>query len=91
MENGSLVTVSARNVPEGAWEDSSISSAFVALTVTDTGGVSQADLGRVFEPFFSTRENSRSGLGAYPGSQFREGDGGAVKVNSIFGRGTCSL
>ena len=89
MENGGLVTVSARNVPEGAWEDSSISGAFVALTVTDTGrGVSQADLGRVFEPFFSTKENGRVGLGLTQVHSFAKATGGAVKVNSIFGRGT---
>ncbi|MBB3595922.1 signal transduction histidine kinase/CheY-like chemotaxis protein [Rhizobium sp. BK529] len=89
MPNGGRVIVSARNVPEGVVEDPTLRGAFVALSVTDTGkGVDPPDLTRVFEPFFSTKENGRAGLGLTQVHSFARAAGGAVKVSSLAGRGS---
>ncbi|PWE53029.1 hybrid sensor histidine kinase/response regulator [Metarhizobium album] len=89
MKNGGRVTITARNVPEGAAEDPTIAGAFVALTIADTGkGVEPANLNRVFEPFFSTKESGRAGLGLTQVHSFAKAAGGVVKVTSLFGHGS---
>lgn len=89
MENGGRVTISARNVPEGADEDRSLRGAFVAITVTDSGqGVDTSNLLRIFEPFFSTKGDGRPGLGLTQVHTFAQAAGGAVKVTSLIGHGS---
>ncbi len=63
----------------------------VRLDVEDTGhGIREADLPRVFDPFFTTRsEGSGMGLGLAICKSVIEGLGGSIDVTSEFGRGSC--
>lgn len=89
MTGGGKVTISARNVLDGATEDAGLKGPFVALTISDTGtGVAPENLARVFEPFFSTKKNGGPGLGLTQVHSFASGSGGAVKVASLSGHGT---
>lgn len=89
MRDGGRVTISARNVPEAGLEDAKLRGAFVALTVTDAGkGVDPSSLARVFEPFFSTKENGQAGFGLTQVHSFTQAAGGAVKVSSLLGHGS---
>jgi signal transduction histidine kinase/ActR/RegA family two-component response regulator len=65
-------------------------ASFVSLTVTDDGrGMSPMTKGRVFEPFFSTKEgDEHSGLGLATVYGLTRQNGGHVSVRSEVGRGT---
>ncbi len=55
----------------------------VALTVADTGhGMSAATLARIFEPFFSTRGATGTGLGLWVSLEIVEKHGGTLRVRS---------
>jgi two-component system sensor histidine kinase HydH len=59
----------------------------VAVTVTDTGcGISAADLPRIFDENFSTRQGG--GLGLPIARRLVEQHGGAIRVESVEGRGS---
>ena len=89
MRDGGRVTISARNVAEAGLEDTQLRGAFVALSVTDAGkGVDASNLARVFEPFFSTKENGQAGLGLTQVHSFAQAAGGVVKVSSLLGHGS---
>lgn len=61
------------------------------LQVADTGrGIPRGIRGRIFEPFFSTREDEEaSGLGLPASVALLESCGGALHVESQEGRGSC--
>lgn len=60
----------------------------VALTVRDRGvGIAADDLGRVFDPYFTTRRTG-SGLGLPIAKNVVEGLGGTISVSSRVGIGT---
>jgi signal transduction histidine kinase len=60
----------------------------VLIEVTDRGaGVSAEDLGRVFDPFFTTRRTG-TGLGLAISRNIIEGMGGAITIESRPGAGT---
>jgi signal transduction histidine kinase len=63
---------------------------FVALSVRDDGkGIPEDVLGRVFEPFFSTKgERGGTGLGLSMVRWFAEQGGGVVEIASAVGQGT---
>jgi CheY-like chemotaxis protein len=63
---------------------------YVALTVRDTGsGIPAEALGRVFEPFFSTKgERGGTGLGLSMVRWFAEHAGGSAAIDSVVGQGT---
>jgi signal transduction histidine kinase/ActR/RegA family two-component response regulator len=89
LGSGGNVTISARNVADGQVEVPTIQGSFVALTVSDTGrGIAPDVLGRVFEPFFSTKTNNGSGLGLTQVHSFAQGNGGAVRATSLVGHGS---
>jgi signal transduction histidine kinase/CheY-like chemotaxis protein len=89
MTNGGKVMVTARNVSEGSFEDKRIKGSVVAITVADTGsGIPSADLERIFEPFFSTKDDRRPGLGLTQAHGFALGAGGIIKAASLPGHGS---
>jgi signal transduction histidine kinase len=62
--------------------------ATVAIRITDTGAGMDADaLGRVFEPYFSTKTTG-TGLGLPIARRNIELNGGTIDVDSAPGRGT---
>ncbi|RMG56975.1 MAG: HAMP domain-containing protein [Deltaproteobacteria bacterium] len=79
MPGGGTLTVSVRR---GEGE--------VLLVVEDTGvGIPKENLGRIFDPFFSTREVGRgTGLGLYVAYSIVKRHGGDIEVKSEVGKGT---
>lgn len=60
----------------------------VSIQISDTGvGISQDDLARIFEPFFSTRKKG-TGLGLWVTQDIVRQHGGRLEVTSEDGRGT---
>ncbi|MCL6580885.1 MAG: hypothetical protein K6U08_04615 [Firmicutes bacterium] len=77
MSAGGLLTLRARRDGGEA-----------VLEVSDTGvGIAPSDLGRVFEPFYTTKEGG-SGLGLAVCRRVIEAHGGRVLIRSTPGRGT---
>ncbi len=77
MAGGGTLLVAARRGPGG-----------VELAVGDTGGgIRPEDLGRIFDPFYSTKERG-TGLGLAFVQQVVGEHGGAVRCESAPGRGT---
>ncbi|MDH3328073.1 MAG: response regulator, partial [Desulfobulbaceae bacterium] len=68
----------------------SLEDNFCNLSVSDTGrGIAKADLGRIFEPFFSTKEVGKgTGLGLSICYRMVQGMGGEIRVESKEGEGT---
>jgi PAS domain S-box-containing protein len=91
MPNGGTVTISASNrqlnsdqlhgLPRGD---------YVRIAVQDTGtGISREDLGKVMEPFFTTKEVGKgSGLGLSMVYGFAKQSNGAFAIESEIGKGT---
>lgn len=75
----------------GSFEKGLRPGAYVAFEVRDDGkGIAREDLGRVFEPFFSTKAaGDGSGLGLSRVKGFAEQSGGTVRIESEVGKGTC--
>lgn len=60
----------------------------VVLTVTDTGeGIPRAEIGKVFEPFWTTKDFSGAGLGLSTAYGVVQRYGGSISVESEEGRG----
>ncbi|HYN83828.1 MAG TPA: ATP-binding protein [Pyrinomonadaceae bacterium] len=60
----------------------------VSIQISDTGrGISEGDLARIFEPFFSTRTKG-TGLGLWVTQDIVRHHGGRIEVSSAEGRGT---
>ncbi len=90
MPKGGKVTVSARNVDlsragagvvpgPGKW---------LEITVRDTGpGIPAENLQRIFEPYFTTKENG-SGLGLATSYSIVKNHGGMIEVSSVVNAGS---
>ena len=77
MPDGGVLTVSAQAVRDR-----------LELRVADTGrGIPRQDLERVFDPYFTTR-NQGTGLGLATVRTIVEAHGGRVRIASEQGRGT---
>lgn len=62
---------------------------FVAVTVADTGyGIDEADLPKIFQPFFSARKKRGLGLGLAICDRIIRNHGGRLEVRSKVGQGT---
>jgi signal transduction histidine kinase len=56
------------------------------IAVNDTGhGIRREDLGKVFEPFFSTKGNLGTGIGLWVARQLVERHGGQISISSSTG------
>jgi PAS domain S-box-containing protein len=77
MEKGGTLTLSARRKED-----------VIVLTVEDTGiGIPEAVLGRIFEPYFTTKADG-TGLGLTMAYKVVKEHGGDISVQSEAGRGT---
>ena len=94
MPNGGTLTIST---DEAAFETEHVQSqpelkagSYVVLSVADTGlGMNEETKARLFEPFFSIKENSKgAGLGLAMVYGIVKQNGGCVAVNSAPGGGT---
>jgi signal transduction histidine kinase/CheY-like chemotaxis protein len=92
MPEGGVVEVQAsnanrRNPTTGGVE------AFAQISVRDTGtGISPANLSRIFEPYFTTRQKgSGTGLGLATAFSIIRRHGGTLSVESTLGEGTVFL
>jgi PAS domain S-box-containing protein len=64
---------------------------YVRIEVKDTGvGIPTKDLGRVFDPYFTTKGN-RAGLGLTTAYHIMKGHGGSLVVESEEGAGTTAI
>jgi signal transduction histidine kinase len=78
MPQGGRLTVLAREVREG-----------VEILVADTGvGIPDEALPHIFEPFYTTKQESGSGLGLSVVWGIVERNGGEIEVDSEVGVGT---
>jgi signal transduction histidine kinase len=83
MPNGGNLTIEALLKPV----DSAARS--LAITVTDDGnGIDEADLGKIFQPFFSAKKGKGIGLGLSICNRIIENHGGTIAVESKPGKGT---
>ena len=81
MEQGGRITVRT-SVYEQALQPT------VSVQISDTGrGISESDLARIFEPFFSTRAKG-TGLGLWVTQDIVRHHGGRIEATSDEGRGT---
>ncbi len=62
----------------------------IVISFTDTGiGISSEELGRIFDPFYTTKEPGKgTGLGLSVCYTIIEGLGGTIRAESILGKGT---
>src|SRR2546425_7498385 len=88
-QGGQLIVRTHRlsKIPEDTW---------VQIEVTDTGcGISPVDLEHIFDPFYTTKHESRehegTGLGLTIAHQIVQEHGGHIEVKSALGRGTTFL
>jgi two-component system cell cycle sensor histidine kinase/response regulator CckA len=94
MPGGGRLTIRTANVtlerPEQRGVETVPVGDYVLIEVGDTGiGIPPENLGRIFEPFFSTKElGSGTGLGLSTVYGIVKQTGGFVSVDSTVGRGT---
>ncbi|WP_458096614.1 ATP-binding protein [Roseomonas sp. WA12] len=91
MPRGGALRILARNVELDAAEDpDGLTGNFLRLEMSDTGtGMAPEVLARAFEPFFTTKPGSGTGLGLAQVYGFARQSGGAARVASRPGHGTC--
>lgn len=93
-DGGVLVVRSSRLAPEGVLEIRSshtpADEEHFLIEVIDTGhGMSEKDLERVFEPYFTTRrENNATGIGLTVCESIAKAHGGFIQLQSKEGKGT---
>jgi signal transduction histidine kinase len=79
MPQGGQLTLSGRNSDDGQW---------IELSVQDTGaGISEEDMKKLFDPFFSTKEGGM-GLGLSIPQRIIDQHHGKIEVESTLGEGT---
>jgi len=62
---------------------------WVQIDFSDTGyGIPEKDLGKIFEPFFSTKGGAGTGLGLFVSYNIVKAHKGTVEVKSKEGKGT---
>lgn len=88
MPDGGLISVSVINTIIGQGEATSLSPGkYVKVSVRDHGtGIPPSDLGRIFDPYFTTKAKG-SGLGLSSVFSIIKRHGGAISVDSRLGEG----
>ena len=83
MPNGGRVTIeTGKDTPDIS------AGQFLEIKISDNGqGIMEKDLGKIFEPFYTTREKG-TGLGLAIVNRIVEGHAGKIKVDSRSGEGT---
>jgi PAS domain S-box-containing protein len=92
MRGGGGIEVRAENIiePDNRWEHALCiePGRYIRVSVTDHGiGIPEQHLGRIFDPYFSTKENG-NGLGLATAYSIVKNHGGYVNVVSKPGEGT---
>lgn len=92
MPEGGTVRISGENVVVGAdWQDQSVSEhpgKYVRVSLQDTGkGIATENLGRIFDPYFTTKTKG-SGLGLATAYSIVKRHQGRIEVESREGVGT---
>lgn len=95
MPDGGIIQIrtSLKTIPDNIPEYANIditSGDYVELSITDSGtGIALSDHGRIFEPFYSTKDPGKgSGLGLAMVQGFMKQSGGGVILESEPGKGT---
>ena len=94
MPSGGFVAIRSQNVsldnPVARGSDIMHEGDYVLITVGDTGcGIAKEDIGRIFEPFFSTKDIGQgTGLGLSTVYGIIHQSGGFIFVESAVGAGT---
>lgn len=88
-EKGGMVLVRASNIPAGSHEARTLKTgSCVRVSVQDEGsGIAEEHLGRIFDPYFSTKKTGR-GLGLAAPHTIIEQHQGSIVVESWMGVGT---
>ena len=82
MPNGGRLTLSTRDLDRDSRRG-------LAIEVRDTGtGMSQETAAKVFDPFYTTKRQEGTGLGLSISQSLVTRQGGAISVDSQFGKGT---
>ncbi|MBP0445760.1 PAS domain-containing protein [Roseomonas sp. SSH11] len=91
MPRGGTLAIRAGNAQlQGKGDPDGLRGAFIRIEVEDSGmGMAPEVLARAFEPFFSTKPGSGTGLGLAQVYGFARQSGGTARVSSRTGHGTC--
>jgi len=91
MPRGGLLRIDVQEVTlERVSDPDGLEGEFLRITVEDDGTGMRPDLlARAFEPFFSTKPGSGSGLGLSQVYGFARQSGGTARIGSREGHGTC--
>ncbi|MFA5149686.1 MAG: PAS domain S-box protein [Candidatus Omnitrophota bacterium] len=87
MPQGGSITVTASQVEDALNREN------LRIVISDTGcGIKESDIGRIFEPFFSTKkETGGTGLGLAISKAIIESHRGTIEIKSRYGEGTSAI
>ncbi|MEM8867160.1 MAG: response regulator [Verrucomicrobiota bacterium] len=89
MPDGGVIRISLKNVQVGANEIRALASGkYVCMQVADQGtGISQENIKRIFDPYFTTKQDG-NGLGLASSYSIIQSHRGSMTVDSVLGKGS---